>query len=55
MNITFALLPSLDEAERRRVKKKIDRHRLQVELALRDFEEWRSSYLSRIVASEARM
>jgi len=55
MNITFALLPSLDEAERRRVKKKVDRHRLQVELALRDFEEWRTSYLSRVVASEARM
>jgi len=53
MNITFALLPPLSETDRRKVKRKIDRHRLQVELALRDFEEWRSSYLSKAAASEA--
>jgi methylenetetrahydrofolate--tRNA-(uracil-5-)-methyltransferase len=47
MNITFALLPPLDEADRRRLKRKVDRHRLQVELGLKDFEEWRSRYLSR--------
>lgn len=55
MNITFALLPPLNESDRRKTKRKVDRHRLQVELALRDFEEWRSSYLSKAVASEAVM
>ena len=45
MNITFALLPPLDEADRRRLKKKSDRRRLQVEMALRDFEDWRARYL----------
>jgi methylenetetrahydrofolate--tRNA-(uracil-5-)-methyltransferase len=54
MNITFALLPPLDEAQRRRVKRKADRHRLQVELALGDFEGWRASYLSNAAAREAR-
>jgi len=53
MNITFALLPALDEASRRKFRRKVDRHRLQVELALRDFEEWRASYLAKAVASEA--
>ncbi|HJZ69867.1 MAG TPA: methylenetetrahydrofolate--tRNA-(uracil(54)-C(5))-methyltransferase (FADH(2)-oxidizing) TrmFO [Blastocatellia bacterium] len=51
MNITFALLPPLEEADRRRVKRKVDRHRLQVELALKDFEEWRLKYLSKAAAS----
>ena len=46
MNITFALLPQLDEATRRKTKRKVDRHRLQVELGLKDFEEWRAAYLS---------
>src|SRR5215471_5856232 len=46
MNITFALLPALDEAEARRHRRKADRRRLQVELALRDFEEWRNRYLN---------
>jgi methylenetetrahydrofolate--tRNA-(uracil-5-)-methyltransferase len=55
MNITFALLPPLDEADRRRLKRKMDRRRFQVELALRDFEAWRASYLSRAAASEARI
>jgi methylenetetrahydrofolate--tRNA-(uracil-5-)-methyltransferase len=45
MNITFALLPPLDESDRRRLKKKSDRRRLQVEMALRDFEDWRARYL----------
>ena len=53
MNITFALLPALDEASRRKFRRKVDRHRLQVELALKDFEEWRASYLAKAVASEA--
>jgi len=55
MNITFALLPPLDEADRRRLKRKVDRHRFQVELALKDFDEWRAAYLSKAVASEAGM
>jgi len=55
MNITFALLPPLNESDRKKTKRKVDRHRLQVELALRDFEEWRSSYLSKAAASEAVM
>ncbi|HLF82671.1 MAG TPA: hypothetical protein VI837_00690, partial [Blastocatellia bacterium] len=55
MNITFALLLPLDEADRRRLRRKGDRHRLQVELALKDFEEWRAAYLSKAVASEARI
>ncbi len=45
MNITFALLVPLDEADRKRVRRKADRHRLQVELALKDFDQWRASYL----------
>jgi len=55
MNITFALLVPLDEADRRRLRRKVDRHRLQVELALKDFEEWRAGYLSKAIASEARI
>ena len=55
MNITFALLVPLDEADRRKVRRKFDRHRLQVELALKDFGEWREGYLSKALASEARI
>ena len=51
MNITFALLPALEEADRRRLRRKVDRRRLQVELALKDFEEWRLKYLSKAAAS----
>jgi len=54
MNITFALLPPLAETDRRKLRKKVDRHRCQVELALTDFEGWRASYLSKAAcASEA--
>jgi methylenetetrahydrofolate--tRNA-(uracil-5-)-methyltransferase len=53
MNITFALLPPLEETDRQRVRRKADRHRLQVELALKDFDEWRAQYLTKPVASEA--
>ena len=45
MNITFALLPPLEEQDRRRLRKKVDRRRFQVELALQDFEQWRADYL----------
>ncbi len=46
MNITFALLPALADADRRRLRRKVDRRRFQVELALKDFEEWRAKHLS---------
>jgi methylenetetrahydrofolate--tRNA-(uracil-5-)-methyltransferase len=45
MNITFALLPPLDQDARRKAKRKADRHRLQVELALKDFDHWRANYI----------
>jgi len=53
MNITFALLPPLSEAERRRVRRKVDRHKLQVELGLKEFEEWRRGYLTLTAEQDA--
>ncbi|HWO01988.1 MAG TPA: methylenetetrahydrofolate--tRNA-(uracil(54)-C(5))-methyltransferase (FADH(2)-oxidizing) TrmFO [Blastocatellia bacterium] len=52
MNITFALLPPLDEADRRRLRRKLDRHALMVELGLKEFETWRAGYLSRAAAHQ---
>ncbi|MDQ2938357.1 MAG: methylenetetrahydrofolate--tRNA-(uracil(54)-C(5))-methyltransferase (FADH(2)-oxidizing) TrmFO, partial [Acidobacteriota bacterium] len=40
VNITFALLEPLAEQDRRRVRRKRDRHRLQVELALKEWDIW---------------
>lgn len=40
VNITFALLVPLVEEERRRLKKKRDRHARQVELALEEWDRW---------------
>ncbi|HEX8149610.1 MAG TPA: methylenetetrahydrofolate--tRNA-(uracil(54)-C(5))-methyltransferase (FADH(2)-oxidizing) TrmFO [Pyrinomonadaceae bacterium] len=40
VNITFALLVPLSEEERRRLKKKRDRHARQVELALEEWDRW---------------
>jgi methylenetetrahydrofolate--tRNA-(uracil-5-)-methyltransferase len=40
VNITFALLQPLSEQERRRVRRKRDRHKLQVELALNKWDTW---------------
>ncbi|HWS89738.1 MAG TPA: methylenetetrahydrofolate--tRNA-(uracil(54)-C(5))-methyltransferase (FADH(2)-oxidizing) TrmFO [Pyrinomonadaceae bacterium] len=40
VNITFALLVPLGEEERRRFKKKRDRHVRQVELALEEWDRW---------------
>ncbi|MFL6257390.1 MAG: methylenetetrahydrofolate--tRNA-(uracil(54)-C(5))-methyltransferase (FADH(2)-oxidizing) TrmFO [Pyrinomonadaceae bacterium] len=40
VNITFALLVPLSEEERRRFKKKRDRHTRQVELALEEWDRW---------------
>lgn len=48
MNITFALLPPLEADLRRRTKRKVDRHRLQVELGLKDFDDWRAGYLAAV-------
>ena len=45
MNITFALLPPLETEVRRKMKRKVDRHRLQVELGLKDFDDWCARYL----------
>jgi methylenetetrahydrofolate--tRNA-(uracil-5-)-methyltransferase len=40
VNITFDLLPQLDEAAKRRVRDKKERHRLVCERALAAFQEW---------------
>ncbi len=48
MNITFALLPPLESELRRRTKRKVDRHRLQVEIGLKDFDDWRARYLAAV-------
>lgn len=40
VNITFALLEPLAEAEKRRVRRKRERHELQVELALKEWNTW---------------
>ena len=39
-NTTFALLPQLEPALRKKTKKKADRHRIQVEQGLRAFNDW---------------
>ncbi|MFN0120108.1 MAG: methylenetetrahydrofolate--tRNA-(uracil(54)-C(5))-methyltransferase (FADH(2)-oxidizing) TrmFO [Blastocatellia bacterium] len=39
-NTTFALLPPLDEGERKKTKRKADRHRMQCERGLADFRQW---------------
>lgn len=40
VNITFALLEPLSEQDRRRFRRKRDRHHHQVELALREWDKW---------------
>ena len=40
VNITFALLEPLSESDRKRVRGKRDRHSLQVELALKEWDTW---------------
>ena len=40
VNITFALLQPLDEQDRRRFRRKRDRHQYQVELALKEWNAW---------------
>lgn len=53
MNITFALLVPLEDSDRRRLRRKLDRRRFQVELALKDFAVWQAAYLSKTAVSEA--
>ena len=40
VNITFALLEPLSEQDRKRIRRKRDRHQLQVELALKEWDSW---------------
>ncbi len=40
VNITFALLEPLSEQDRKRVRGKRDRHQLQIELALKEWDTW---------------
>ena len=40
VNITFALLEPLTKEQARSVKRKRDRHALQVNLALKEWDEW---------------
>ena len=40
VNITFALLEPLPEEERRRFRRKRERHQRQVELALKEWDDW---------------
>lgn len=48
-NITFDLLPPLDEDTRRRIRDKRERHRLQCQQALQAFEDWWKSASMRFV------
>jgi methylenetetrahydrofolate--tRNA-(uracil-5-)-methyltransferase len=43
VNITFALLEPLGEADRRRARSKRERHQLQVEIALKEWDAWLSA------------
>jgi methylenetetrahydrofolate--tRNA-(uracil-5-)-methyltransferase len=51
VNITFALLPSLPELEQRRIRRKRDRHQLQVDLALKEWDEWLQANLKNRAAT----
>lgn len=50
VNITFALLEPLADEHRRRVRRKRDRHQLQVELALKEWDSWLQKYLDNLIA-----
>ncbi len=52
-NITFDLLPPLDEETRKKIRDKRERHRLQCEVALRVFDSWLGA--TRNVATTARV
>jgi methylenetetrahydrofolate--tRNA-(uracil-5-)-methyltransferase len=51
VNITFALLPPLSEQDRKRVRRKRDRHQLQVKLALERWDAWLDEIRNSEVAS----
>jgi methylenetetrahydrofolate--tRNA-(uracil-5-)-methyltransferase len=53
VNITFALLAPLDDEQQRRVRRKRDRRRMQVELALKEWDEWLSHHLCEFSAVSA--
>jgi methylenetetrahydrofolate--tRNA-(uracil-5-)-methyltransferase len=54
VNITFALLEPLPEPERRRIRKKRDRHLFQIELALKEWDTWLHQILGRQPALQVR-
>jgi methylenetetrahydrofolate--tRNA-(uracil-5-)-methyltransferase len=54
VNITFALLAPLPEQDRKRVRRKRDRHSLQVELALREWDNWIQAIHDELPAFQAR-
>ena len=51
VNITFALLAPLPEQDRKRLRKKRDRHNLQVELALKEWDTWLQGILQAVKAN----
>jgi len=53
VNITFALLEPLADDERRRVRRKRDRHALQVNLALKEWDAWLQENQNREPALQA--
>lgn len=50
VNITFALLEPLAEEHRRRIRRKRDRHLLQVEIALEEWNNWIHLHLNRMAS-----
>ena len=54
VNITFALLQPLEEQDRRRFRKKRDRHQFQVELALTEWDAWLKDLQLEIATMPAR-
>jgi methylenetetrahydrofolate--tRNA-(uracil-5-)-methyltransferase len=53
VNITFALLEPLSDDQRRRVRRKRDRHELQVNLALKEWDAWLQQIQNREPALQA--
>jgi methylenetetrahydrofolate--tRNA-(uracil-5-)-methyltransferase len=53
VNITFALLEPLAEQHRKRLRRKRDRHQLQVELALKEWDNWLQETRDEVPAFQA--
>jgi methylenetetrahydrofolate--tRNA-(uracil-5-)-methyltransferase len=53
VNITFALLEPLAEQHRKRLRRKRDRHQLQVELALKEWDTWLQETRDEVPAFQA--